>query len=282
MTCPTASCERAELADGSEQARGGHEGRDAEQQRDARGDGGAEREQQDEQRAAGRELHRTSPRRRAPWRRAPCRRRVAELLDAQLAGGPSGPRRRRRAARRRLLELRGLDASASPGSVKLTTTERPSSETVLGAVLRVERALDVADALDLAEATDDVLHGGGDLRIVGLDRALALDQDALADRLGEAGGGDDHVAALGLAVAHRRRLDVLLADLAADRRWRGRRRGSSRGWRSCGGWHSICRRVPRGCEVAWGLLGEMRAWGPGQIPSAALGVPGGGQASGEV
>ena len=53
-----------------------------------------------------------------------------------------------------------------PGSVKFTTTERPSLETVLGAMLRVERALDVADAVDLAEATDDVLHRGGDLRIV--------------------------------------------------------------------------------------------------------------------
>src|SRR5688572_32718730 len=56
----------------------------------------------------------------------------------------------------------------------------------LGAMLRVERALDVADALDLAEATDGVPHCRGHLRIVGLRRALALDEHALADRLGEA------------------------------------------------------------------------------------------------
>ena len=86
----------------------------------------------------------------------------------------------------------------------------------VGAVLRLERALDVGDALDLVEAMDDVLHRGGDLRIVGLDRALALDEHALADLVGEVRVVDDGVVLLGLAVAHLGRLEVLLADLAAD------------------------------------------------------------------
>src|SRR3954463_4161933 len=82
----------------------------------------------------------------------------------------------------------------------------------------VERALDVADALDLTEATDDVLHRGGDLWIVGPDRALALDEDALVDLLRVAGVVDDDGAALGIAVARGRLLEVLLADVAADER----------------------------------------------------------------
>ena len=53
-------------------------------------------------------------------------------------------------------------------------------------------------------------------RIAGLDRALALHEHLLAGLLGEAGGLDDHVAALGLAAARRRLVEVVLADLAAD------------------------------------------------------------------
>ena len=49
----------------------------------------------------------------------------------------------------------------------------------------VERALDVADALELAEAADHVLHGGGHLRRIGLDRALALDRTRSPTVLGK-------------------------------------------------------------------------------------------------
>jgi hypothetical protein len=81
----------------------------------------------------------------------------------------------------------------------------------------IERALDLRDAVDLLQAPHDVLHGGGHLRLAGLDRALALHQHLLPGLLGEAGGLDDHVAALGLAITRRRLVEVVLADLAADR-----------------------------------------------------------------
>ena len=80
----------------------------------------------------------------------------------------------------------------------------------------IERALDRGDALDPLQAAHDVLHGGRHLRIAGLDRALALHEHLLAGLVGEACGLDDHVAAHGLAVALRRLVDVVQADLAAD------------------------------------------------------------------
>ena len=68
------------------------------------------------------------------------------------------------------------------------------------------------------QPTDDVLHRGGHLRIAGLDRALALDEHALADLLREAGVVDDHRAALGVAVARGGVLQRALTDLPADQR----------------------------------------------------------------
>ncbi len=50
----------------------------------------------------------------------------------------------------------------------------------------------------------------------GSSAALALDQHQLARLVGEAGGRDDHVAALGLAAARRRLVDLVQADPAAD------------------------------------------------------------------
>ena len=130
--------QRAELADRAEQARGGDEGRDAEQQRDAGGDGRAEREQQDQQRAAHRELHGLRLVGALRGAERLLRRRVAVLLDAQLRMGvlDRGDGRERRFGR--LLELLAVRrVSYLPGSVKFTTTERPSLRDGLGAVLRV-------------------------------------------------------------------------------------------------------------------------------------------------
>ena len=61
-------------------------------------------------------------------------------------------------------------ASASPGRVKFTTTERPSAETVFARCSAFERALDLGDAVDALEALDDVLDGRADLRTVGARR----------------------------------------------------------------------------------------------------------------
>ena len=182
MTCATAAVQRDELADRAEQAGGGHERGDAEQQRDAGGDGGAEREQQDQQRAAHREHAPPWPRPRAPAAERVLLGGVAVLLDAQLGmrlldGGDGG--QRRVGDRFELLDV-GVGLGL-PGSEKVTSDRAAVLGDGVRAVLRVQRALDVGDALDRAEATDDVLDRGGDLRIIGLDRALALDEHALAD-----------------------------------------------------------------------------------------------------
>jgi hypothetical protein len=79
--------QRAELADRAEQARGGDEGRDAEEQRDARGDGRAEREQQDEQRAAHGELRRLGLVLALGGAEGLLLRRVAVLADVKLGMG---------------------------------------------------------------------------------------------------------------------------------------------------------------------------------------------------
>ena len=100
--------------------------------------------------------------------------------------------------------------------MKLTATERPSSETVLAPVRRVERTLDAGDTRDGGETADDVLHRGGDLGVARLDRALALDEHLLAGLLGEVGRLDEHVAALGLAAAGRRLVDLVDPDPPAD------------------------------------------------------------------
>ena len=171
------------------------------------------------ERAAHGELLLTSPRRRAPWDRgrAAATRRRAPARAARDA--PSGPRPPRPAGPRPASR-----ASPCPGGLDLggQRERHEDGAAVLGdrvrAVLRVERALDVGDALEVAEAADHVLDGGGDLRRIGLDRALALHEHALADRVGEAGVVDDHRAALGLAVAGCSRLEVLLTDVAADHR----------------------------------------------------------------
>ncbi len=197
------------------------------------------------------------------------------------AGAPSGPRRRRRAAPRPTSRSSRPSAAVSylPGSVKFTTTERPSFETVSARWLASSGLSMSRDAVDLPEATDDVLHGGGHFRIAGLDRALALDEDALADGLGEAGVGDDHVAALGLAVAHRRRLEVLLADLAADHGGEDDEEDpADDGGLAVGGTPSAgaCREVARLHGAPWRGLRV----GTGQTPSGPARLPGGLQASG--
>jgi hypothetical protein len=76
------------------------------------------------------------------------------------------------------------------------------------AVLRAQRALDVGDALDPLQATDDVADG--------LPGALTLDEHLLSRPVGEAGCLDDHVAALGLPAPPRRVVEVVLPDLAAE------------------------------------------------------------------
>jgi hypothetical protein len=93
----------------------------------------------------------------------------------------------------------------------LTTTERPSLGDGGGAVGGVERAPDVRHGADAPQATHDVVHGGDDLRVAG---SLALHEHLLDRTVGEA-GFDDHVAALGLAAAGRRLVEIALADLAA-------------------------------------------------------------------
>ena len=128
----------------------------------------------------------------------PRRRRTARRARPDA---PSGRRPRRRAAGRRAARA----CSSEPGSVKFTTTERPSAETVLtrspgragsrcrrGPSIRRRRRTTSADRR-------------GDLGLIG---ALALHEDLLAGLLGEARGVDDHVAALGLAVARGRIIDA--------------------------------------------------------------------------
>ena len=106
--------------------------------------------------------------------------------------------------------------SSVPGISKFTTTERPSLETVLTrAAGSSGLSISVMPSIR-AEAAHDVLHGGGHLRIVGPGGALALHEHLLAGLVGEARGLDDHVAALGLAAALRRLVDLVQADPAAD------------------------------------------------------------------
>ena len=81
------------------------------------------------------------------------------------------------------------------------------------AVLGGERTLDRRDAVDPLEPAHDLAGGGGRGGIAG---ALALNEHLLARALGEAGGLDDHVAALGLAAPGGRVVEVVLADAAAD------------------------------------------------------------------
>jgi hypothetical protein len=135
-------------------------------------------------------------------------RRVALLLDTQLRmrllhGGDRGERRHGH-----LLQVLGVVRLVGAGQRELDEHGAP--------VLGGERLLDVLDARDRVEPVGHVLDGGGHLRAVGPDRALALHQDALADLLREAGGVDHGVVTLGLAVAHLSRLQALLADVAAD------------------------------------------------------------------
>ena len=144
--------------------------------------------------------------------------------------------------------------SALPGSVKFTSTERPSLETVLARSSALSGLSMSETPLICAEAVDDVLDGGGDLRTVGLDRALALDQHALADLVGVVRVVDDHVVALGLAVAHLRRLEVLLADLAADHGGEDDEEDPAEDGCLAVRRAPSCRRAPRGCGVAlWGV-----------------------------
>jgi hypothetical protein len=97
-----------------------------------------------------------------------------------------------------------------------TSSSSPVLGHGVGAILRVQRAVDLGDAVELPEPADHLLDRGVDLRIVGLDRPLALDEHLLDDLVGIVGGLDDHLAALGLAVAGSRDVELLHADAAAD------------------------------------------------------------------
>ena len=186
----------------------------AEEQRDAGGDHGAEGEQQDEQRAAEGELHGLGLVGRLGGGRGHGARRRRRTPRRAARDEPSGPRRRRRAgASADSISL--ASSSSTSGRLKLTTTERPSSETVSArSALFSGLWMSVTPSIAL-EALHGVLDGGGDLRSVGLDRALALDQDLLADGLGEVGGLHDLHGALGLAVAHLSRRQVLHGEALA-------------------------------------------------------------------
>ena len=241
----TSARQRVELADRAEQADRGRDGGGAEHERDAGGDERAERDQQDDQHAGRRRWPRAFlPSLRVLGGDRLGRRGVAELLDAHagmgvLDGGHGGERLRRRASRA---------CSSRAGQREVHDDRAAVLGDGVGAVgASSGLSISVTPSIRL-EAADDVLDGGGDLRIVGLDRALALHEHLLAGLVGEARAVDDHVAALGLAAARRRVVEVVLADLAADARWRGRRTGSSRGWPSCGAGRSIDRRALRGCR----------------------------------
>ena len=133
----------------------------------------------------------------------------------------------------------------------------------------VQRAVDVGDAVDALEALHGVLDGRGHLRIVGLDRALALDQDLLADGLGEVGGLHDLHGALGLAVAHLSRRQVLLADALAGEGGEDDEEDPSED-----GGLSVLRAPTSGAssQVAWGVHAR-------QCPSGAPALPTGHPAS---
>ena len=209
--------QRHELADRAEQAGGRHERADAQQQRHAGRDGGAEREQQDDQRPAHGDVAGLRLVGALLGTECVLLRRGAVLLHEQLGMRllDRGDRGQRSGGEllERLHVLAGLDLGGQ-------RERHQHGATVLGdrvrAVLRVERALDLGDAFERAEAADHILHGGGHLRRIGLDRALALDEHALADGVGEAGVVDDHRALLGLTVAGLGRAEVLLADVATD------------------------------------------------------------------
>ena len=200
--------EPVELAERAEQADRGRDGGGAEHEREPGGDERAERDEQDDQhQAVGDELGLLAVLGVLGGDLLGGRR-VAELLDAHagvrlLRGGDGG--------QRLVDELLGVLVGAGDREV------HDDRAAVLGdrvrAVALLERALDLGDARDRVEPEHDVLDGGHDLRIAD---TVALHEHPLTGLLGEAGGVDDHVAALGLAVALRRFVDVVLADLAAE------------------------------------------------------------------
>jgi hypothetical protein len=176
------------------------DGGGAEHERQPGGHDGAERDQQDDQHQdVGDQLGLLAVLRILRGDRLG-RGDLAELLDPHarmggLSGGHGGERL--------LDELLGL----------LVGPAHREAHQQRAAVPRRDRGLDLRDALDPLEPARDVPHGGGHGGSVG---ALALDEHLLLGLLREAGGLDDHVAALGLAAAGRRFLEVVLADLAAD------------------------------------------------------------------
>jgi hypothetical protein len=183
--------QRVELADRPEQSDGGRRGAGAEHEREAGGHDGAERDQQDDQRqGAGDQLGLLAVlgvlRRDLLGGGG-----IAELLDPHLGiglldGGDGGERL--------LDELLGVLVRARHREVH---DHRP---TVLGEGVDtgggIERALDLGDAVDPLQPPHDIPHRCRHLRIAGTDRALALHEHLLPGLLGEAGGLDEHVAAL--------------------------------------------------------------------------------------
>ena len=111
---------------------------------------------------------------------APC------SLDAQLGmrlldGGDGG--QRRVGDRLELLEVLPWSRSWPASRRSRARSGRPWRRCSRAA--RRERALDVLTPLICSRRLTTSLHRGGDLRIVGLDRALALDEHALADSSGK-------------------------------------------------------------------------------------------------
>ena len=189
--------QRVELADRPEQSDRADHGGGAEHQRDAGGDDRAERDQQDHQHQDERDALRVLAVLGVLSRDRLGRRGVAELLHAHarmrlLSGGHGGQR----------AVDEPLDLLVGAGDLEAHHDRV--------AVLGAQRRLDLGDPLDPLQAAHDVSDRGGQLRIV------PLDEHPLAGLVGKARGFDEHVAALGLAVARGRRLEVVLTNAATE------------------------------------------------------------------
>jgi hypothetical protein len=162
-----------DLADRPEQADGGANRGEAEQERHAGGDDRAEGEQQDDQRGTEGELHGLRLVGGLLLGEGVTLGGAAVLLDAQLGmrlldGGDGGER-----SLGHLDQLRVVLVGV--GEAEVDDHGAAVLGDGVGAVGLVQRAVDVGDAVDRVEPLYGVLDGRGDLRIVGLDRALALD-----------------------------------------------------------------------------------------------------------
>ena len=197
-----------ELARDGQEAEGGHDGREAEEQRNPGGDSGAEVDQQDAERQwDGRELR--------PLKVG--RDRVVDRLltagGAEALDGEAG--------------VRGLDAGDGLED-RLDAVDGGRAavgELVLdedGVSVRgdergvVQRRADLGDAVGGGELGDDVGDDGLELGARGRER-FALDEDGLVDRVAEAAAVDDLQRAAGVAGLGVGGIERLGADHAAER-----------------------------------------------------------------